>query len=288
MDGRADQYALALLAYEMLTGERRVSGVIGARDGPLIVSEVDLRAGRALRPGLASSVNSAIRRALMPNPDARYASAGAFAAALAAAFAEPDDHPAPLPETETERRPGTWRQAPRAPYARVLPAVGFVTIAVAGAVFAQRLARSPAGSALTSLGVQARPRIEPQISGSAVDSVALAEAKAATPPVEAPRRDTRARPEPDARPPVAGARGGSAVGTPQATRGSGAGQAFLDVSAPGAVNVAVLIDGTPVGPPPLRMPIAPGVHVVSLSRGSSARTLVLRAGDTTSVRLDAP
>jgi hypothetical protein len=262
--------------------------VDGESSSPVILNEADLRPGRALRPGINSAANTAIRQALVPDPAARHASSGAFVAALAEALSKPDD-PRAAADADPDARRRARERAPKAPLARVLPAAGFVAAAVFGALFAQRLAHSRAGSVLTFFGERTPPGIDPNISGTAADSVALSNA----PPGSSARgsdlpgtaileRDSSG----GTRSPAT--RNAAGRAQPAAAPASGAQSAVLAVSAPGARNVVVLIDGTPVGPPPLRLPVVPGVHVVSLSRGSSTRTVVLRVGDTVAVRLDTP
>jgi hypothetical protein len=68
-DGDGDLYSLALVAWEMLTGQRH-----GADDPSLA----------ALRPDVAPALCRAIQRALEPDPAARWPSAEAFAAAVRA------------------------------------------------------------------------------------------------------------------------------------------------------------------------------------------------------------
>jgi hypothetical protein len=289
VDGRADQYALAIIAYELLTGERREARVEGQSSGPVILNEADLRPGRALRAGVNSAANAAIRQALVPDAAARHASAGAFVAALAEALSLPDDHAAALPIADHEARGRAREHASKTPLARVLPAAGLVAAAVLGTLFAQRFASSGAGGVMTVLGQRAPQGVNPNISGTAADSVALSNASSSSPARGSNVPDATVL-ERDSRggtraPATRNVPGGAQLGAPSA---SGARSAVLAVSAPGARNVVVLIDGTPVGPPPLRLPVVPGVHVVSLSRGSSTRTVMLRTGDTVAVRLDTP
>jgi serine/threonine-protein kinase len=81
IDARADQYALAVLAYEMLVGETPHTGpnaqVIIART----VSE-PARSLRKVRSGIPAEVDAAILRALSKAPGDRFASCGDFARAL--------------------------------------------------------------------------------------------------------------------------------------------------------------------------------------------------------------
>jgi hypothetical protein len=98
VDGRTDQYALALVAYEMLTGEQ-----------PFIHSDLKETLGRVVKlnpkpPSTIASwipveLDAVLARALSKDPGARFADvaefAQAFAAAAGAAVATPAPPPAP-------------------------------------------------------------------------------------------------------------------------------------------------------------------------------------------------
>jgi serine/threonine-protein kinase len=81
VDGRADQYALACVAYNLLTGS-----VPFRRDQPMAalyahMSEPPPRV-TALRPDLPEAVDRVLAKALAKAPDSRYDSCGAFSDAL--------------------------------------------------------------------------------------------------------------------------------------------------------------------------------------------------------------
>ncbi|HVZ50009.1 MAG TPA: protein kinase [Gemmatimonadaceae bacterium] len=88
VDGRADQYALGVLAYELFAGTRPFAGdsmqellrMHLQEEPPDIVSA---------RSDLPSHLTDAIRRAMAKDPADRFTSAGAFVAALAGATAAP-------------------------------------------------------------------------------------------------------------------------------------------------------------------------------------------------------
>jgi serine/threonine protein kinase len=84
LDGRADLYALACTAFEMLAGQPPFK-----RDAGLAVMWAQVSAPvpslRALRPDLPPAVDQVMSRALAKTPDARYPSCMAFARALSAA-----------------------------------------------------------------------------------------------------------------------------------------------------------------------------------------------------------
>ncbi len=105
MDGRADQYALACVACELLTGQAPFE-----RDQGLAVLLAHLSEPppplSARRPGLPAAVDAVLARALAKEPEQRYASCREFAdalrdalgvapyAAAVGAVAEPDPVPA--------------------------------------------------------------------------------------------------------------------------------------------------------------------------------------------------
>jgi len=91
VDGRADQYALACVAYTLLSGS-----VLFRRDVPMAVLYAHLSVPpprlTAVRPELPDAVNEVLARALAKDPDDRYDSCGTFADELREALGlEPYD-----------------------------------------------------------------------------------------------------------------------------------------------------------------------------------------------------
>jgi serine/threonine-protein kinase len=82
LDGRADQYALAVVAFEMLAGRRPF-------DSPRVQDLLDMHSAGVIpdlatvRPGADPSAAAAIRRALAKHPSERFPNATAFVDALA-------------------------------------------------------------------------------------------------------------------------------------------------------------------------------------------------------------
>ncbi len=108
LDGRTDQYALACVAYTLLSGS-----VLFRRDMPMAVLYAHLSVPpprlTAVRPELPGAVNQVLARALSKEPEDRYDSCGDFADALREAFGlEPYDpsrparagSPAPQPASQ--------------------------------------------------------------------------------------------------------------------------------------------------------------------------------------------
>jgi serine/threonine-protein kinase len=85
VSGSADQFSLAIMAYELLTGERPFEGEGTTTILYKIVHE-EPSEPRALRPDLGASLSEVVLRAMSKDPAARYPSCAEFAAALAAAL----------------------------------------------------------------------------------------------------------------------------------------------------------------------------------------------------------
>jgi serine/threonine protein kinase len=91
-DGRTDQYALALIAFEMMTGRPVFSAA--SRDEVLrLHREQQPPALRTLVPNAPESVENALARALAKDPNRRFASCEEFAAALGCQFLTRADSP---------------------------------------------------------------------------------------------------------------------------------------------------------------------------------------------------
>jgi serine/threonine-protein kinase len=86
VDGRADQFSLAVIAYEMLTGEKPFTGEQLTTVVYKIVAEEPVPAHR-LNSTLNQQITNVLRRALAKKPDARYANCQKFVDALEAACA---------------------------------------------------------------------------------------------------------------------------------------------------------------------------------------------------------
>lgn len=294
VDGQADQYALGLVAYELLSGEQREHQLAEAGDATFFVTEVDLRPGRALRPGLGPAVNEVIRRTLVRDPVGRHPSSGAFVAALATAMA---------PQAEPVVEVARLREVPRpptAPATRLAPFASAAGVAalIAAAVFGARaLQYTPLAAKLYEIGNQPpRPRAGDAGIATANDSAALAEANAAAaaaagPPLEAApsaaadsaRADVDSAVRRRAR--ALSARSAAARGTGTTDPTDTARTAVLLVRAPGMPGTTVLVDGVAVGRAPLRLAVRPGAHRVALAGDASPRVVRVIAHDSAIVRL---
>jgi serine/threonine protein kinase len=128
LDGRADQYALACVAYTLLSGS-----VLFRREVPMAVLYAHLSVPpprlTAVRPELPGAVNQVLARALSKEPEDRYGSCGDFADALRETLGlEPYDpsrpasakSPAPQPASRAAET-ATLTAPPDSPPTKLLP-----------------------------------------------------------------------------------------------------------------------------------------------------------------------
>ncbi len=132
VDGRADQYSLACVAFEMLTGT-----VPFKRELPIAVLYAHLSTppprATSIRPELPPAVDDVLARALAKSPDERYATCADFADALREALGlDPYD---PSRAAPTPTAPMTMLDAPSAPSA---PSAPFVPLTWTAVVTADR------------------------------------------------------------------------------------------------------------------------------------------------------
>ncbi len=88
LDAKSDQYALAAVTYEMLSGEPPHTGPTAQAIIARLMSETP-RSLRATRPAVSPGVDAAVQRALSKTPADRFATCGAFATALVAGGSAP-------------------------------------------------------------------------------------------------------------------------------------------------------------------------------------------------------
>jgi len=94
LDGRSDQFALATVAYELLTGEKPFTAPSVPAVLFKVVQEEPERPMR-LNPTLNAAIEAVLLRALRKDPAERYPTCVEFASALAAACASPGWEPLP-------------------------------------------------------------------------------------------------------------------------------------------------------------------------------------------------
>ena len=83
IDGRADQYSLAVVLYEMLAGERPFSRALDVEAFAKRFHETPTPI-RQLREDVPESVETALAKAISPDPETRYANIALFAQAIGA------------------------------------------------------------------------------------------------------------------------------------------------------------------------------------------------------------
>lgn len=81
VSGQADQYALGIIAYELITGRRRADA--HNVEGIAVLEPLEVNSFGPLRPDLGMHVNSALARAMSAGTANRFATASEFVAALA-------------------------------------------------------------------------------------------------------------------------------------------------------------------------------------------------------------
>ncbi|HEY2900482.1 MAG TPA: protein kinase [Polyangia bacterium] len=115
VDGRADQFALAAIVYEMLTGRMAFPG----DRVEIVVYRISHEEPRPLGPAWGPGLASVIMRALAKSPTQRYSSTDDFAAALRAAVESDRLVRTPTSETRiTQRQPSQDSPPPLGPETR--------------------------------------------------------------------------------------------------------------------------------------------------------------------------
>jgi hypothetical protein len=140
IDGRADQYSLGIVAFEMLTG-RRPFETPQVQDLLRMHLSAEMPPLTHFRTGLPEGVDEALRRALAKDPSQRFSTVGAFVDALAGLR--------PANAGVTQRGPRyVAKPAPPPKRGLVGALIPIVLIAGVGAAFAFPQTRDPMMSAL--------------------------------------------------------------------------------------------------------------------------------------------
>lgn len=253
-DGRADQYALAIIAFELLRGRRtwHVSS-----EGVVAVDALEIAPNRPIAAGVPLSANAAIKRATSLEPGHRYASVADFVQAFSG------DTPDTPPTAHRARRPRV--RIPR-PVLLLTPIV--LVLAILGS-------RPSVRQAVRGL----LPADWSFLSGDQSDddsSAAFPDTSSLTGP-DAGRRSGGDVGR------IRGRKSGKASGI-GANRTARGGTGVISVTLTGGSSAFVVIDGQTRGGTPLSWTASAGRHVVSLrgeDRYSPAELAVNVAGGDT-------
>ncbi|MGW5574346.1 protein kinase domain-containing protein [Nocardia thailandica] len=172
-DHRADVYSLGCTLFQLLTGTTPFP-----RESVAAVMHAHLFAPpprpSELRPGLPAAIDAVIARALAKDPDTRYSSCGALAAATAHAFGGPEEHTAFAPR----RTGGTGTVPPPPQSAASAPSYPHTTAVSASAPAADTL---PAPPPATSTAPPSSSAPAPAPPHAAVDTPPATQAATAPP-----------------------------------------------------------------------------------------------------------
>lgn len=287
VDGRADQYALGVLAFELFAGTRPFAGdsmqellrMHLQEEPPDIIS---------VRHDLPSHLTDAIRRAMAKDPADRFASSSAFVAALAERAVERSAKRAAVvlsagAPPARGRAPSRAAPVPATERKSMLPWLVLLAIASAGAGVIWKLSPGRGGEQVASAPAPdpADASTRPSTAGPNLDSIAEVERRMQA-EVETARRQAMA----------AEHRADSiAAASRAASRAAGATQepahAHLYVFAQGGTP-RVILDGEPQpGLTPTLLQVPPGSHRLAV-RGQvgfapAETTVTLAAEDTETV-----
>ena len=113
IDGRADQFSLAVIVYELLCGRRtwRLPA-----DGVLEIDAIEIVPHRAIAPAVPLAAGAAIKRATWKDPSYRYDNINDFIAGLTGTALEgtPSEQLARVDKSDIKRRSAVWILAPLA------------------------------------------------------------------------------------------------------------------------------------------------------------------------------
>jgi formylglycine-generating enzyme required for sulfatase activity len=164
VDGRADQFALAVLAQRMLTGASVYSANTMRRLAYQITQELPPSA-HLLNPNLPPAVDAVLAKGLAKEPADRYLSCSAFVDGLAGVLGWSDSTDQEITDDGGQRETSEEERSKPRPSQRFkrLPIVGLVLLVTAGVVAALVLSRQHKPAPLAIPVVSAEPAIAPPL-----------------------------------------------------------------------------------------------------------------------------
>jgi len=269
VDGRSDQFSLAVIAFEMLTGEKPYSGEHLTTVVYKIVAE-EPAAPHRLNPTIGIAIESVLRKSLSKKPDLRYPTCQEFAGALEKACAGskgwktmPRGGSLNEPTMADSAKPGVI--LPPARRARVAEATSTAERRTAG-FLPFLLAILVAAGLLALIGWQAAPWLSNQVQTTTPPAPpTVPAAPPATTPAPVP-----AEPKPSPMPPPAATP--PEIANPPAERppakpapAIAATQPVSIISSPGGATA--ILDGNPgkTCKAPCSLDAAPGRHTISIT-----------------------
>jgi hypothetical protein len=294
LDGRADQYALAVVAYEMLSGVRPFE-TARVEDLLTLHLSAEMPDITAIRPALPATTDAALRRAMSKLSSERFSSVTGFVEALAGRRpAGPSPNTARGPRYEPRRKPRgfPWKSTV------VVAALAAVVYAVppvraqalefwGGLVHATTLFRDEAQK-LGASGAAAQPvTVSPPAPDSVARDTTPLEAAAGTDstlsaPLELERTPLVLDDSSLERAPVG----------PAPFRMSGARHGWISVTVTGG-TAPIIIDGRSYGSAPQIIRVDKGTHIVTV-RGAGdmfmpfQHDITVREGDTVVAAFEVP
>jgi len=276
VDGRSDQYSLALVGYQLLAGRLPFEDTTVHT---LLYKQIfeEPPALAELRPDVPPFLAAAIHRALAKDPASRFATMEEFANAVRpeSAIAVPASTPLPATRNETAVGDATTLVRPSAPRGRRLAVVGSAVVLIAAGVGVGGWLLLGRGAGAPAQDTSAAAQLAPSTPDSSSDTASrTAEPTVAVVPER--RETTQTRPPPVRTPPT----------KPQVAPPAAPSVGYLTVGAD--PYGTVLIDGVEIRTTPLtRYELAPGAYVIEVRRAgyqATVDTVTITAGNSTILR----
>jgi serine/threonine protein kinase len=304
VDSRVDQYALAVIAYELLTGAGREQEVAGR--SLAAIELLDLKAGRPLRPGLRAEASEVIHRGTLRDPSWRYPTSTDFVEALAEAVSPRADlelPPARRRDDSEEQALELARRRQRRQLAMLVAAACVGTFLAARSSFQDRMLidrttatnarRRPASAqrvASNDTATRTQPQVVEPLPSELDEPAPLVVPDSTADSTGANGGPGGTRLVNGVRVPIATASldGGVAAAAAAARREDARNGVVIVTPATGAPDALVFVDSVSRGQAPLVLRLPPGRHRIRLETNGRAvaptdTLIVVGSGQTTSV-----